>query len=175
MALSRRQFVILGTSSVAAAAAGCDDSQGHQHGGTAATAPTRSATTAATTANPGELASPAPDAAPSVSAFDAGPASEYANDGVYDAFRADGFFIVRRGPQLAALSSVCTHKGCKVRAQPDRSYVCKCHGSRFDPDGKVINPPARRDLPRLDVSVNDAGRVLVRLPVKRGGDEKRQS
>ena len=101
-------------------------------------------------------------------AFDAGPASEYAADGVYDAFRGEGFFLVRWGEQLAALSSVCTHKGCKVRPQGDGSYLCKCHGSRFDRDGKVMNPPAKRDLPRLDVSVNDAGRVLVQLPVKPG-------
>lgn len=63
----------------------------------------------------------------------AGPAGNYAVDGVYAAFRNQGFFIVRQGEKLLALSAICTHKRCKLNAERDRSFYCPCHGSTFDP------------------------------------------
>src|SRR6516162_2988706 len=84
--------------------------------------------------------------------IDAGPAGAYAADGVYSRFRDQGFFLVRQGDKLFALSSCCTHRKCKLTAEPDRSFYCKCHGSTFDPGGKVTEGPARRDLPVLSIS-----------------------
>ena len=80
---------------------------------------------------------------------DAGPASGYSSDGVYASFRDQGFFVIRRGKELLALSSLCTHRKCKLSSRPDRSFYCKCHGSAFDPNGKVTEGPAQRDLPIL--------------------------
>ncbi len=96
--------------------------------------------------------------------FDAGPAANYAADGVYPNFRDLGFFIVRRGKTLEALSSFCTHRRCKLAAEPDRSFYCHCHGSTFDPDGKVTEGPAKRDLPVLASSINEAGHMMVQVP-----------
>jgi Rieske Fe-S protein len=93
--------------------------------------------------------------------IDAGPESDYANDGVYDKFRTQGFFIIRRNGQLIALSSICTHMGCKVKEQQDTSYHCPCHGSSYDPDGKVTHGPAIHDLPRLPTSVDANGHLIV--------------
>lgn len=93
---------------------------------------------------------------------DAGPLSDFQAQGVYDRFREQGFFIIHRDKQLYVLSSVCTHKGCKVRAQDDQSFVCKCHGSRFDPNGHVTKGPAQRDLHRLQVAQSNDGHLLVR-------------
>src|SRR5271156_5728727 len=67
----------------------------------------------------------------------AGPASNYAADGLYDRFRYQGFFLIRKGDQLIALSSVCTHRTCTLDAESNRSFFCPCHGSTFDPGGKV--------------------------------------
>ncbi len=94
-------------------------------------------------------------------AVDAGPLSEFDHDGVYPRFRAQGFFIVRRGGALVAQSSICTHRGCKLDPRPDGSFHCKCHGSNFNAEGKVIDPPARRDLHRLGISVDASRHVLV--------------
>jgi hypothetical protein len=53
---------------------------------------------------------------------DAGPASSFAADGVYDRFRDQGFFVIRNGEKLSALSAICTHRACKLTANPDHSF-----------------------------------------------------
>jgi Rieske Fe-S protein len=94
----------------------------------------------------------------------AGQASRYVDDGVYSQFRDRGFFIIRRGDQLFALSAICTHRRCELSAAPDRSFFCACHGSTFDPAGHVIYGPAKRDLPRLPARSNDQGELIVTIP-----------
>jgi len=94
---------------------------------------------------------------------DAGPTSDYPSDGVYARFRDQGFFVIRRGKELIALSALCTHRNCKLSSEPDRSFYCKCHGSAFDPNGKVTEGPARRDLPILTTVTNEKGHLLVRV------------
>jgi Rieske Fe-S protein len=96
----------------------------------------------------------------------AGPAIRYAEDGVYSGFREDGFFVVRKGEKLLAFSAICTHKKCKLAAESDHSFYCKCHGSTFDPDGRVTNGPAKRDLPFFQASVDVQGQLLVTVPGK---------
>lgn len=94
---------------------------------------------------------------------DAGPLGDLKDDRVYDDFREQGFFVIRRNRRVFALSSVCTHKGCKVRAQEDGSFLCRCHKSTFDPDGRVTKGPATRDLPRLPVATDERNHLLVKL------------
>lgn len=54
-----------------------------------------------------------------------------------------------RDPQgdLHLLSPVCPHLGCYVHwNEAEKSWDCPCHGSRFDPRGKLLNGPAVSDL-----------------------------
>ena len=95
---------------------------------------------------------------------DAGPMGDYAKEGVHDKFRRMGFFVIRKTGKLLALSSVCTHKQCKLTTEKDSSFYCNCHGSTFDSNGKVTEGPAKRDLPFLSTQVNDKGHLLVHVP-----------
>jgi Rieske Fe-S protein len=95
---------------------------------------------------------------------DAGPIGNYTSDGVYGGFRDLGFFVVRKGPKVIAFSAFCTHRRCKLTAERDLSFYCKCHGSTFDPSGKVTEGPANRDLPALPTSTDERGHLIVRVP-----------
>jgi glycine/D-amino acid oxidase-like deaminating enzyme/nitrite reductase/ring-hydroxylating ferredoxin subunit len=77
--------------------------------------------------------------------------------------------IVRRGlKKIAAyrddagglheLSAICTHLGCVVQwNSTEQTWDCPCHGSRFDPEGKVINGPAIKDLAAADSAGDERG------------------
>jgi len=104
---------------------------------------------------------PAAAAVPRI--VNAGPAGNYAADGIYGRFRDQGFFVIRQGGQWFALSAICTHKKCRLSAEPDRTFLCPCHGSTFGPDGRVTKGPAGRDLPVYPVTVNERDELLVRL------------
>ena len=104
-------------------------------------------------------------AADSEPVVDAGPASNFAADGVYGNFRDQGFFVIRKGEKLFALSSICTHRGVQLKAEPDCSFYCKRHGSTFDASGHVTHGPAKGDLPVLVTSVNATGHLMVTVPV----------
>jgi Rieske Fe-S protein len=54
---------------------------------------------------------------------------------------------------LHALSARCTHMGCLVAFNTaETSWDCPCHGSRFAIDGQVIEGPAVKPLPQVDLT-----------------------
>jgi Rieske Fe-S protein len=118
------------------------------------------AAAAAAAVNPGSVST---SEAAEGKLIDAGPLTNYSADGVYDHFRDLGFFVIRKGDKLTALSSTCTHRKCTLKAERDHSFYCKCHGSTFDPVGKVTEGPANRDLPAFSTT-NEKGHLLVQVP-----------
>jgi Rieske Fe-S protein len=53
---------------------------------------------------------------------------------------------------LTAISAVCTHAGCTVGLDgTTNTWLCPCHGSRFDLQGSVIGGPAARPLAQYKV------------------------
>jgi menaquinol-cytochrome c reductase iron-sulfur subunit len=89
-------------------------------------------------------------------------------------------FVFREGKTFHAISAVCTHLGCTVRAealpQPESAevegksvrlthrYLCPCHGSKYRGDGQNVSGPAPKPLAwyRLSVSADD-GQLVVDL------------
>ncbi len=79
-----------------------------------------------------------------------------------DAIRPGEGAIVRRGlhkiaasrdasGKLTECSAVCTHLGCIVEWNTgEKTWDCPCHGSRFAPDGHVVNGPARHGLEPIE-------------------------
>ncbi len=82
------------------------------------------------------------------------------------------FIIVKRGGEIRAFSSVCTHLGCRVIWKPrEQIFLCPCHLGKFDADGRNIEGPPPRPLDEYEVEVK-GGNVFVYLPVpQRGGIE----
>ncbi len=60
-----------------------------------------------------------------------------------------------------AVDAICTHLGCTVRLQQDNSFECPCHGSRFKPDGAVINGPATKPLRFVKLYWGTNGQLTV--------------
>jgi cytochrome b6-f complex iron-sulfur subunit len=58
--------------------------------------------------------------------------------------------LYRDGDGTYAISLVCTHLGCIVKAAAD-GFECPCHGSRFAATGTVTQGPAPRALDWLHV------------------------
>ena len=63
--------------------------------------------------------------------------------------------------QVHECSAICPHLGCVVDwNNAEKTWDCPCHGSRFDPFGRVINGPANRGL---DPIREDASRDTVQV------------
>lgn len=60
------------------------------------------------------------------------------------------YLLVLDGGGLAAVSSVCTHRGCTVDPGGP-GLECPCHGSQYDREGRVMRGPASRALSRYPV------------------------
>lgn len=68
--------------------------------------------------------------------------------------------VFRDSEGVSAMSLICTHLGCVVH-KTDVGFLCPCHGSIFDDEGKVVAGPAPRDLPWYEVSVHSSGKLVV--------------
>ena len=54
--------------------------------------------------------------------------------------------------ELHGCSPVCTHLACDVAwNRAEKTWDCPCHGSRFSPDGRVVNGPATTDLRQVPI------------------------
>ncbi len=72
--------------------------------------------------------------------------------------------------RMHLLSPVCPHLGCYVNwNEAEKSWDCPCHGSRFDPVGRLLNGPAVTNL-RSEAGDDDLAYVPERYepPPERG-------
>jgi cytochrome b6-f complex iron-sulfur subunit len=96
-------------------------------------------------------------------------------------------FVFREGAVFHAVSAVCTHLGCTVRAEalsnPEtrtvdgkplrltHRFLCPCHGSKYTGDGSNVSGPAPRPLAWYHLSIaTDDGQLVVDLANEVGHD-----
>jgi Rieske Fe-S protein len=63
---------------------------------------------------------------------------------------------------FTAVEAVCSHEGCTINGADGDTYVCPCHGSRYNRSGQVLAGPARASLRRYNTSVTN-GVVTIAL------------
>ena len=76
-------------------------------------------------------------------------------------------FVGRDAGGLYAMSSICKHEACdianggKILAGPPPKLQCGCHGSEYDANGTVINPPSTTNLDHVALAVAADGTISV--------------
>ena len=68
--------------------------------------------------------------------------------------------------QFKAFNARCTHLGCVVQFSPDETpphFICNCHGSEFDINGKNIAGPASRPLTPYRVIVRESNILVAKI------------
>lgn len=67
------------------------------------------------------------------------------------------------GNQIIAFNDTCPHLGCKVDFQEsNKTFLCPCHASSFDLDGKRLNEIPPRPLDTLEWKTDADGKVWVK-------------
>ena len=63
-----------------------------------------------------------------------------------------GSFLVTRTSErtFIAVTATCSHEACLIADREDDLYVCQCHGSQFDVNGRVVTGPAELALADFD-------------------------
>jgi menaquinol-cytochrome c reductase iron-sulfur subunit len=84
-------------------------------------------------------------------------------DGYYEAIDQQVIFLVKSDDGIRALSSTCTHLGCRVSYDAaSKRLKCPCHGGVFTPDGRNVSGPPPRPLAEISTRV-DNSQVFVQL------------
>ncbi|MFJ9781221.1 Rieske (2Fe-2S) protein [Amycolatopsis sp. NPDC101161] len=79
-------------------------------------------------------------------------------------------FVQRTPEGLRAVSSTCTHLGCRLRlANPERQLVCPCHGATFALTGEIVRYDLPVEIPPLPVfeAREQDGDIQIYTPFKR--------
>ncbi len=74
-----------------------------------------------------------------------------------------GVFLIARtsASTFTAIDAVCTHEGCTITGADGATYVCPCHGSRYNRNGQVLAGPARANLRQYATTFADGNGVVT--------------
>jgi cytochrome b6-f complex iron-sulfur subunit len=100
-------------------------------------------------------------AAGSGNVVDAGPVSDYSEEGSVQYFVNGRFYVTRYQGGLRALYQKCPHLGCRVPfCESAAQFQCPCHGSIYNVIGEYLQGPAPRGMDRFPIRI-EQDRVLV--------------
>ncbi|GIH05062.1 iron-sulfur protein [Rhizocola hellebori] len=70
-------------------------------------------------------------------------------------FGADGVIVAQpTAGKFIGFSAICTHQECVLTNIKGDTIKCGCHQSEFSAkDGRVLNGPANRSLPKVDLKI----------------------
>jgi cytochrome b6-f complex iron-sulfur subunit len=72
-------------------------------------------------------------------------------------------FVRESEEKIRGVDPTCTHRKCTVEYNKKRNiFLCPCHGSQYDLEGKVLKGPAPKPLKNLDASLQ-SGRIIFTL------------
>jgi Rieske Fe-S protein len=84
-------------------------------------------------------------------------------DGYRQTVNREVVFLIRSNDKVTALSSTCTHLGCRVAWDAEAALLkCPCHGGRFDRNGVVKAGPPPAPLATFATRI-ESGQVMVEL------------
>lgn len=68
---------------------------------------------------------------------------------------------------IMAVLATCTHLGCEVKYHPEKEqWLCPCHGSIYDREGRPTSGPAPKALSRVAVEIKPDGSLIVNTAKK---------
>ena len=100
-----------------------------------------------------------PDAPPP-QRFDVGPTSHYLINTRTIIKDIPAILIRDQVGEFSALSLICQHLGCTVNST-SAGFVCPCHGSRYDTDGKLLRGPSEKGLKSLKAEITTDQHVIL--------------
>ena len=72
----------------------------------------------------------------------------------------DNIIVINQDEKVTVFSSHCTHLGCKINKVENGRFVCPCHGSEYDLQGKVIKGPAHKNLEIIPSKITNEGTTI---------------
>ncbi|KAA8491834.1 Cytochrome b6-f complex iron-sulfur subunit 1, cyanelle [Porphyridium purpureum] len=80
--------------------------------------------------------------------------------------KGDAYWLIvgeEKGIEYYAINATCTHLGCIVPwNRAENKYMCPCHGSQYNKEGKVIRGPAPLSLALAHTEVDSSDNVLLK-------------
>jgi cytochrome b6-f complex iron-sulfur subunit len=75
-----------------------------------------------------------------------------------------GVFLLARtsASGFSAVDAICSHESCTITGIDGATYVCPCHGSRYNRSGQVMAGPAKASLRQFATNFTD-GVVTIAL------------
>lgn len=74
------------------------------------------------------------------------------------------YVVVESSDSIAdyGLNAICTHLGCVVPWNgAENKFICPCHGSQYNSQGKVVRGPAPLSLALVHANVTDDGKIAL--------------
>lgn len=74
---------------------------------------------------------------------------------------------------VMAMMATCTHLGCEVNYHSDKKeWICPCHASIYNEEGRVVSGPAPQSLRRVDVERKSDGSLIINTSKQVGMDTR---